>query len=131
MRIDFTAPINDYDDDNIKVSEAIKEDKEKGIKAKDAVFMTLGYMAIQALNTVNAKEQSMAAEEKVHRATLSVLIHGALKGADDGMVDVDLKDIVIIKDLMNAIYAPLPIMRAFEIFDPKVEDTAGKKSKSS
>jgi len=124
MRLDFSAPINGYDDKPIKVSNAAPADPERGIEAREAEFMTLGTMAIQALNTISEQDKNMPAEQKVHRATLSVLIHKAMK--EDGFVNVDQKDIVMMKDQMNTIYAPLPLMRAFEIFDPKVAEVADK-----
>jgi len=126
MQLNFAAPINGYDDQPIKVSNAVEADINKGIEAKDAEYMTLGSMAIQALNTVLDKDKDLSAEKKVARATLSVLIHRAINGTEDTVVDVTMEDVVMMKELMNAIYAPLPLMRAFECFDPKVAEVPGK-----
>lgn len=132
MNLNFKAPINDYDGTSIKVSNAVKANPEQGIEAKDAEFMTLGSMAIQALNTVREQEADMSAEDKIHRATLSMLIFNAYKnGENDGIVDVDQKDIVLMKELMNSIFTPLPLMRAFNLFDPKVEDVSSKTETSA
>jgi len=66
MNLNFKAPINDYDGTPIKVSNAVEANEVKGIEAKPAEYMTLGAMAIQALNTVMEKDKGLKAEEKIH-----------------------------------------------------------------
>ncbi len=101
MRINFNSPINDYDGENIIISGRV---------------MTVGEMTIAALNTLTEAEKDLSAEKKIGRATLSQKIHDAMKG--DGLVDVSIEELSEIKALMNPLYAPLPLMGAFNIFDP-------------
>ena len=117
MRIDVKTEITDYSGDPIPQTSA---NPEKGM-------MTIGAMMITALNTPLEQDKNLAAEKKVHRGIISQEIHNALHNSDDGYVDFLQEDIVEIKALMNHFYAPLPLMRAFDIFDPKVEQVKEKK----
>lgn len=109
MKLNFNTEIVDYD------GVAIPTKKDEDGKIEEV--MTLGSMAISALNTLTEKDKDLAADKKVSRASLSLQIHDAMKS--DGIVDVKLEDIVEMKELMNGIFTPLPIMRAFAILDPK------------
>lgn len=117
MKLNFNTPITDYDG----VAIPLKKDEEGNVEEE----MTLGSMAISALNTLTEKDKNLAADKKVSRASLSLQIHDAMKS--DGMVDVKMEDVVEMKELMNEIYTPLPLMRAFEIFDPKVSEVPADK----
>ena len=85
--------------------------------------MNLGSMMITALNSPQESDKALTADQKVHRAVLSQKVHNALAG-EDGNIDVTQEEIVMCKELINVFYAPLPLMRAFDIFDPKVEEVA-------
>ena len=114
MRIDVKTEITNYDGNTIPLDGA---NPAKGT-------MNIGSMIITALNTPIEGEKNLDALKKVHRAVLSQQIHNALI-ADDGNIDIPQEDVVEIKDLMNHFYAPLPLMRAYEIFDPKLEEVSG------
>ena len=115
MRIDVKTEITDYDGNSIPLDSA---NPDKGV-------MTIGSMMITSLNTPLEQDKNLAAPKKVHRAVISQEIHNALN-AEDGTIDFPHEDVVEVKELMNNFYAPLPLMRAFEIFDPKVEEVASK-----
>jgi len=116
MRIDVKTEITDYDGKSIPQNSA----------NPDQGNMTLGAMMITALNTPLEKDKNLPADKKVQRAVLSQDIHNALKDGTDGMIDFPHEAIVEVKELMNNFYAPLPLMRAFEIFDPKIEEVTDK-----
>lgn len=110
MQLNFNSEITDYDNESIP----LKKDSEGNTEE----VMTLGSMAITALNAMSEKDKNMAADEKINRASLSLQIHDAMKKGD-GNVDVSHEDVVLIKKLMNDVYNPLPLMRAYDIMDPK------------
>lgn len=115
MQIDFTAPINNYDDSGIKVSEKTLQDG-----TKESEYMTLGSISIQALNNIREQDKNLPADKKIHRATLSMLIHDAYKnGKNEGIVDVTIEEIALIQELLTPLFGPLPLLRADNIFDPK------------
>lgn len=120
MKLNFNTEIVDYDG----VAIPTKKDKEGNVEE----VMTLGSMAISALNTLTEKDKDLAADKKVSRASLSLQIHDAMKS--DGIVDVKMEDIVEMKALMNQIFTPLPLMRAFAIIDPKPAEVETPKSEA-
>lgn len=121
MRIDVKTEITDYDGKAVQQS-VVKDDK--GVE--HTTIMTIGSMIITALNNPTEGDKNVSAEKKVARAVLSQEIHNNLKEDAKGMVDIDHEVIVEIKKLMNSFFFPLALMRAFEIFDPKVEEVSKK-----
>lgn len=105
MKIDVKTEILDYDEQPIPLAEGSETN------------LTVGNMIINALNYIT-EEDKLSAEEKVHRAVVSQDVYRALK-KDDGSTDITQEDIVLVKKLMGELYNPLPLMRAFEILDPK------------
>jgi len=118
MRIDVKTEITDYD------GNSIAQGKE------GSPSMTLGSMMIVALNTPLEAEKDLSAAKKVARAVLSQNIHNAMKSEKKGagVIDIDPKEVAEAQELLNHFYAPLPLMRAFSILDPKPEEVA-KESK--
>lgn len=121
MRINVKTEITDYDGKSIPQSTTEDEDGTKHITP-----MTIGSMMITALNNPTEDDKNISAEKKVARAVLSQEIHNNLKEDAKGIVDIDHEVIVEIKKLMNSFFFPLALMRAFEIFDPKVEEVSKK-----
>lgn len=117
MRLNVKTPITDYSGQPI-----IQGTKEKPEP------MTIGSMMIGALNSPKDEDKSTDAKVKIARAVLSQEIFSQLKEEADGMVDVEHEVIVEIKRFMNQLFAPLTLMRAFDIFDPKVEEVSKKKT---
>ena len=113
MRIDVKTEITHYN------GEALPLD---GANSANGT-MNIGSMIITALNTPLESEKNLDAMKKVHRAVLSQQIHDALI-SEDGNIDIPQEDVVEIKRLMNEFYAPLPLMRAYEIFDPQLKEVA-------
>jgi len=106
VKINFAADIVDYAEIPIPISE-----KEN---------MTLGFMAVNALNALTEEDKDMSAEDKMHRAVLSLEIFKAYKKkANGGIVEVDSDDVTLIKVLLGPIYTPLPLMRAYDMLDQK------------
>jgi len=118
MQINVKTEILDYDLKAIPISPATKID---GVEVP-AVNMTIGSMMIQSLNNPTEADKNLAAADKVHRAVVSQDVHRAMKEGESGIVDIDAKFIGEMKELMNIFYAPLPLMRAFEILEPKLKE---------
>ena len=109
MRINVKTPITNYEGEDIKT--------EIGV-------LTLGFMMVSGLNTPQESDKGLSADKKIARAVLSLDIHNSLKESNDGTLDISQEDVVLVKELINLIYAPLPLMRAFDILDPKPIDAA-------
>ena len=125
MLINVQTQILDYDDQPLALSAAkVVGDQE----APKTVYMTIGSMIILALNTPTDKDKDLPAADKVNRAVVSQDVHRALKEGADGNVNIDAALIATLKDLMNIFYAPLPLMRAFEILDPSVVEVPAVES---
>lgn len=126
MRINMKMQILDYDEKAIPLYPQSHEEAAKPKDEQKAIPpMTLGNMCIAALNNQHDTDKALTAEQKVHRAVISVEIHKAMRESSDGYVDLLHEDIVEIKKQMNYFYTPLPLMRAFDLFDPKVEEVKG------
>lgn len=117
MRVDFNTKILGYDGKPAKMDNTEKAEE-----------MTLGRLAIFALNYMTDKDREMKAEKKIHRGVLSQDIYNATKEGKDGIVDIPIEDVTMIKELIMPIWGPMVIMRVDEILDPKPGD-AGEKSK--
>ena len=107
MRINVQTKIVDYSFDPI-LQEPGNEDSA----------MTIGGMIIQAFNAPPEADNVLPAETKVHRAIVSQEVYTALRGDGDGMVDILDDDISILKELLNPLYGPLPLMRFYSACDP-------------
>lgn len=114
MRIDVQTEITDYDGNPISTGDSANPNSDT---------LKLGNMIITALNTPLESDKDLSAEKKVHRAVISQDVHNAMR-AENGVIDIPHEDIVEIKGLLNHFYAPLPMMRAFDIFDPKVAEVS-------
>jgi hypothetical protein len=129
MQVNMKAVITDYDDKPImKNKSQLTEQEAAEGKKPDQEEMMLGHMCLAALNVQLEKEKNLSAERKVHRAVLSMDIHKAIKSNASGIMNLAAEDLVEIKDLMNNIYQPLPLMRAYNLFDPKPEDAKENKA---
>lgn len=128
MRINVKKTINDYDDKpmKIKVQEGTDANGNPILVDKN---LLLGNMIINALNTPTDDDKNVSAEEKVQRAVISMDVHKALKDGSDGFVDIVPEDVGKIQKLLNNFYAPLALMRAYEVLDPKPEDVEKKAKK--
>jgi len=93
--------------------------------------MTLGKIAINALNAMSEKDKDMEADKKIHRGVLSQDIFNAGKDESDGNIEIPLEDGTMINKLINSLYGPLIAMRADELLDPKLKKVEGKSDKES
>jgi len=85
--------------------------------------LRLGTMVIQAFNTPSEKEKDLSAEVKIHRAMVSQEIYNAMhEDGHTGKVEVLLEDVATLMTLLNDLYAPLALFRAFKILDPTPVD---------
>lgn len=97
MKIDFSATIKDFDGTDLK---------EAGDKP-----VTLGMIAVRALNANFTDEANLPAEEKVRRFGM------ALKISEGGEVDFKAEDIAEIKKVIGRAFNPLIVGRAFALLD--------------
>lgn len=100
-KINFAAPIKDWDGEEIKVP---------GKAQGELVTLTLGEAARNALNFSQQGEGALSYEEAVRRGTLACQIRDAEKSMLP--LDVDEKDVVLIRERMPKIYMPLVVARA-------------------
>jgi len=113
MRINMKTVITAYSGEPILQDPANKNSE-----------LRLGTMVIKAFNTHSDKEKDLAAEIKIHRAMVSQEIYKAMhEDGHTGNVDLIPEDVATLMTLLNDLYAPLALFRAYEILDPTPVDT--------
>ena len=126
MQINVKTEILNYGGTSIVEQPAVEATADT--EAVSAVHMTIGSMIIQSLNTPTEADKDLDAESKIERAVISQDVFRAMKPESDGIVNIDVKFISELKKLLNIFYAPLPLMRAFEILNPSVAEVPAAES---
>ena len=106
MKVNMNTEILDYEGNPIMLNE-----KES---------LKLGGMIIQALNYIREEDAKLSGEDKVHRAVVSQDVYRAMRA--DGIVDLLAEDVDLAKELMAELFNPLPLMRAYEALEVKLEE---------
>lgn len=96
MKIDFSAEIKDFDG--------------KALKEGDTAI-TLGLMAVRALNAQFPDEQPLSAEAKVSRFRIAV------KVSEGGVQDLVAEDVVEIKKVIGRAFTPLIVGRSYALIE--------------
>jgi hypothetical protein len=101
---DFTTSMKDMDGKPITVCPQDKPDCGKEL--------TLGEVAIGALNTSFADERDITGEEKFKRGELALRIH------KDQHLGLTAEETATVKKLVGKLYTPLVVYQADKLLDP-------------
>lgn len=116
MKIDFNKTINDLDGKPVELAAAVMRD---GVEIKPAEYMTLRYVACNALMSHFPDEHNLPGEKKAERLALALLANGDTKIQAHKRPAVDLKpeQVAEIKQVIGKLYGPLPVGRAYELLN--------------
>ncbi len=90
----------------------------KALKDQDNQDLTLGSTCVSALLTMTEKDSKLAGLERKKRADLADRIYDKKEP-----VNLDVKEISLLKDLVGEVYSPLIVKRVWDLLDPDVEST--------
>lgn len=108
-KIDFTTVLLDQDDKPIVAIECANATTDAECKDKKQTIFTLGLVALRSLNLAEANLQPGESQRRGYLAVSIYKSAGAQLSSDE---------ITLIKNQIAKMYAPIVVMRAFEILDP-------------
>jgi hypothetical protein len=102
----------------MKIDFSVKIVSLAGIPVKDQTGtedLTLGSVCVNALLTLIEGQKRLSGMERKKQADLADRIYG------QDIVNLDVKDISLLKDLAGELYPPLIVKRVWDLLDPQDE----------